>query len=164
MPAGGKETFLSKVTFRRESNWVSKTKQILKEMEMIEEICKHCKYFLLCCCGDEFKDCKLKKSISERALDFGKMLRSHGESEDSYTSGAAGYEKGATEQKAIDEDAIHAIVEEQVLKAIEKQKAIDEANPSDAVIMRILNAIGYEEESWIPIVRKNLKAMEEDTK
>ena len=138
MPTGGKEAFLSKVTFRRESNWVSKTKQILKEMEMIEEICKHCKHFLLCCCGDEFKDCKLKKSISERALDFGKMLRSHGESEDSYTSGAAGYEKGATEQKAI-----------------------DEANPSDAVIMRILNAIGYEEESWIPIVRKNLKAMEE---
>lgn len=41
-----------------------------------------------------------------------------------------------------------------------EQKAIDEANPSDAVIMRILNAIGYEEESWIPIVRKNLKAME----
>jgi len=41
------------------------------------------------------------------------------------------------------------------------QKAIDEANPSDAVIMRILNAIGYEEESWIPIVRENLEAMEE---
>lgn len=35
------------------------------------------------------------------------------------------YKRGATEQKAIDEDAIHAIVEEQVLKAIEKQKAID---------------------------------------
>ena len=36
-----------------------------------------------------------------------------------------GYIAGATEQKAIDEDAIHAIVEKQVLKAIEKQKAID---------------------------------------
>lgn len=43
----------------------------------------------------------------------------------------------------------------------QEQKAIDEANPSDAVIMRILNAIGYEEESWIPIVRKNLEALEE---
>lgn len=42
-----------------------------------------------------------------------------------------------------------------------EQKAIDEANPSDAVIMRILNAIGYEEESWIPIVRKNLETREE---
>lgn len=38
-----------------------------------------------------------------------------------------------------------------------EQKEIDEANPSDAVIMRVLNAIGYEEESWIPFVRKNLK-------
>lgn len=36
-----------------------------------------------------------------------------------------GYIAGATEQKAIDDDAIHAIVEEQVLKAIDKQKAID---------------------------------------
>lgn len=35
------------------------------------------------------------------------------------------YVKGATEQKAIDDDAIHAIVEEQVLKAIDKQEAID---------------------------------------
>lgn len=80
-------------------------------MEMIEEICKHCKHCLSCMCGDEFKTCKLKKSPSERALDFGKMLRSHGESEDSYTSGAAGYEMGAKEQKAIDdkEFTIHTI-------------------------------------------------------
>ncbi|MCQ2299732.1 MAG: hypothetical protein MJZ81_06380 [Bacteroidales bacterium] len=42
-----------------------------------------------------------------------------------------------------------------------EQEAIDEANPSDAVIMRILNAIGYEEESWIPIVKKNLETREE---
>lgn len=47
------------------------------------------------------------------------------------------------------------------VKGATEQKAIDEVNPSDAVIMRILNAIGYEEESWIPIVRKNLKVMEE---
>lgn len=56
----------------------------------------------------------------------------------------------------IQEDYIPVIQE-----ALEKQKEIDEANPSDAVIMRILNAIGYEEESWIPIVRKNLEAMED---
>lgn len=47
------------------------------------------------------------------------------------------------------------------IRGEKEQKAIDEANPSDAVIMRILNAIGYEEESWIPIVRKNLETMEE---
>ena len=44
-----------------------------------------------------------------------------------------------------------------LVKGATEQKAIDEANPSDAVIMRILNAIGYEEESWIPIVMKNLE-------
>ena len=30
MPIGGKDAFLSKVTFRRESKWYSKTKQELK--------------------------------------------------------------------------------------------------------------------------------------
>lgn len=54
-------------------------------------------------------------------------------------------------------DRVAEIIEEKVFE----QKVIDEANPSDAVIMRILNAIGYEEESWIPIVRKNLEIMEE---
>ena len=33
MPIGGKDAFLSKVTFRRESKWYSKTKQELKDME-----------------------------------------------------------------------------------------------------------------------------------
>ena len=37
MPIGGKDAFLSKVTFRRESNWYSKTKQELKDMATIEE-------------------------------------------------------------------------------------------------------------------------------
>ena len=37
MPIGGKDAFLSKVTFRRESNWYSKTKQELKNMATIEE-------------------------------------------------------------------------------------------------------------------------------
>lgn len=32
MPKGGKDAFVSKVTFRRESDWVSKTKQMLKNM------------------------------------------------------------------------------------------------------------------------------------
>ena len=35
MPIGGKDAFLSKVTFRRESNWYSKTKQELKDMARI---------------------------------------------------------------------------------------------------------------------------------
>lgn len=73
------------------------------------------------------------KTIEERA-----KAASEGYDDDGYTAGLyMGYVVGATAQKAI-----------------------DEANPSDAVIMRILNAIGYEEESWIPIVRKNLETME----
>ena len=37
MPIGGKDAFLSKVTFRRESKWYSKTKQGLKDMATIEK-------------------------------------------------------------------------------------------------------------------------------
>ena len=37
MPIGGKDAFLSKVTFRRESKWYSKTKQELKDMTTIEK-------------------------------------------------------------------------------------------------------------------------------
>ena len=37
MPIGGKDAFLSKVTFRRESKWYSKTKQELKDMKTIKE-------------------------------------------------------------------------------------------------------------------------------
>ena len=33
MPIGGKDAFLSKVTFRRESDWYSKTKQQLEELK-----------------------------------------------------------------------------------------------------------------------------------
>ena len=40
MPIGGKDAFLSKVTFRRESKWYSKTKQELKDMATIEERAK----------------------------------------------------------------------------------------------------------------------------
>ena len=38
MPIGGKDAFLSKVTFRRESKWYSKTKQELKELKNMETI------------------------------------------------------------------------------------------------------------------------------
>ena len=37
MPIGGKDAFLFKVTFRRESKWYSKTKQELKDMATIEK-------------------------------------------------------------------------------------------------------------------------------
>ena len=37
MPIGGKDAFLSKVTFRQESKWYSKTKQELKDMATIEK-------------------------------------------------------------------------------------------------------------------------------
>ena len=37
MPIGGKDAFLSKVTFRRESKWYSKTKRELKDMATIEK-------------------------------------------------------------------------------------------------------------------------------
>ena len=38
MPIGGKDAFLSKVTFRRESKWYSKTKQELKELNNMATI------------------------------------------------------------------------------------------------------------------------------
>ena len=38
MPTGGKDAFLSKVTFRRESDWYSKTKQQLKELKNMATI------------------------------------------------------------------------------------------------------------------------------
>ena len=38
MPIGGKDAFLSKVTFRRESDWYSKTKQQLKELKNMATI------------------------------------------------------------------------------------------------------------------------------
>lgn len=37
-----------------------------------------------------------------------------------------------------------------------------EQNPSDALIMRILNCIGYEDESWIEFVRKELEKRNEE--
>ena len=40
MPIEGKDAFLSKMTFRRESKWYSKTKQEFKDMKTIEERAK----------------------------------------------------------------------------------------------------------------------------
>lgn len=78
MPIGGKDAFLSKVTFRRESDWYSKTKQQLKEL-------------------------KNMATIEERALDYVKKWGIAHYSplfdvcQDDYIA-------GATEQKAIDID------------------------------------------------------------
>lgn len=85
-------------------------------MIMIKSICEHCKHCLLCMCGDEFKDCKLKQSqtgesIDEMALAFGQMLLSHGESEDFAARGAAGYAMGARKQKDIDDKAMDTLNE-----------------------------------------------------
>ena len=78
MPIGGKDAFLSKVTFRRESDWYSKTKQQLKEL-------------------------KNMATIEERALDYAKIF-----SIDQYSPlfdvCQQDYIVGATEQKNIDID------------------------------------------------------------
>ena len=78
MPKGGKDAFLSKVTFRRESDWYSKTKQQLKEL-------------------------KNMATIEERALDYANKLGI-----DHYSPlfdvWQEDYIVGATEQKAIDID------------------------------------------------------------
>lgn len=93
-------------------------------MIMIRSICEHCKHCLSCMCGDEFKDCKLKKSkkdgdIDERAVAFGEMLLSYGESEDSASSGASGYMIGARTQRAIDIVRIREWLEKNIRHYIE---------------------------------------------
>ena len=78
MPIGGKDAFLSKVTFRRESNWYSKTKQELKNMATIEERYR----------GDQCSKCHLViycTHIGKRCDRFSSLV------------------KGATEQKEIDD-------------------------------------------------------------
>lgn len=65
------------------------------------------------------------------------------------------YTKIATEQKAIDEDAIHAIVEEQVLKAIEKQKAIDIDTLPQLYVRWLM--IDGEKPSWVEYATKAME-------
>lgn len=64
------------------------------------------------------------KTIEERAEESANNATIHKLS-DSWYIHRYGYIKGATEQKQIDADAMHAIVEEQVIKAIERQRKID---------------------------------------
>lgn len=66
MPIGGKDAFLSKVTFRCESKWYSKTKQMLKDMKSIEERAKE--YADLCIVGDCSGLSGLIHSVAEKAF------------------------------------------------------------------------------------------------
>ena len=75
MPIGGKDAFLSKVTFRRESDWYSKTKQQLKELKNMATI----------------EERAIKYAYDEWVLDLVDVAKD-------------AYETGATEQKAIDID------------------------------------------------------------
>lgn len=75
MPIGGKDAFLSKVTFRRESKWYSKTKQELKDMETIEERAKYAG--IVCQYKSDYR-------YDPRSVE-------------------SGYMQGAIEQKAIDD-------------------------------------------------------------
>ena len=79
MPKGGKDAFLSKVTFRRESKWYSKTKQELKELKNME-------------------------TIEERAKEAGIVSQYKSDYRYDIRSVEYGYIQGATEQKAIDID------------------------------------------------------------
>ena len=75
MPTGGKDAFLSKVTFRRESDWYSKTKQQLKELKNMATI----------------EERAIKYAYDEWVLDLVDVAKD-------------AYETGATEQKNIDID------------------------------------------------------------
>ena len=75
MPIGGKDAFLSKVTFRRESDWYSKTKQQLKELKNMATI----------------EERAIKYAYDEWVLDLVDVAKD-------------AYETGATEQKNIDID------------------------------------------------------------
>ena len=48
--------------------------------------------------------------------------------------------------------------------AFEKKSNENVGNPeiSDETIMKVLNAIGYEEKSWIPFVREHLRKTESE--
>lgn len=48
-----------------------------------------------------------------------------------------------------------------VLRAFKMGAKWADEHPDDALIMRILNTIGYEEESWVDFVKNGLKSMEE---
>lgn len=90
MPIGGKDAFLSKVTFRRESNWISKTKQMLKDMKTIAEINEIAPYH----------PCEWQQGYGIWQAGY-----------------MAGQKNGATEQKAIDDIRIKELeAKEKALK------------------------------------------------
>ena len=81
MPIGGKDVFLSKVTFRRESKWYSKTKQELKDMETIEERAKYAAWQILEEIGlsqhsvDRVSEIITEKMNEQKAIDDAKLLK-----------------------------------------------------------------------------------------
>lgn len=54
--------------------------------------------------------------------------------------------------------------EDGVASMLEKKSDENVGSPeiSDETIMKVLNAIGYEEESWIPVVREHLRKIESE--
>ena len=81
MPIGGKDAFLSKVTFRRESKWYSKTKQELKDMETIEERANLAAWQILEEIGlsrhsvDRVAEIIAEKIHEQKAIDDAKLLK-----------------------------------------------------------------------------------------
>lgn len=81
MPIGGKDAFLSKVTFRRESKWYSKTKQELKDMETIEERANLAAWQILEEIGlsrhsvDRVAEIIAEKIHEQKAIDEAKLLK-----------------------------------------------------------------------------------------
>ena len=85
MPTGGKDAFLSKVTFRRESKWYSKTKQELKELNNMATIEERAKEY-----AARKADISLSDIYNEALANIYKEA----------------YIAGATEQKTIDIDNV----------------------------------------------------------
>ena len=80
MPIGGKDAFLSKVTFRRESKWYSKTKQELKDMKTIEERAEQYAWSVWPnpMFAQEWEECKenyIAGATEQKAIDEAKLLK-----------------------------------------------------------------------------------------
>lgn len=75
----------------------------------------------------------MRKSIKKRADKVYDNLIASGVSEELAYAEFNGYYLGATEQRSIDHKEL----------------------PPDDIIMKILNCIGYEEQSWVDTVKQN---------
>ena len=81
MAIGGKDAFLSKVTFRRESKWYSKTKQELKDMATIEKRANLAAWQILEEIGlsrhsvDRVAEIIAEKIHEQKALDINKVCK-----------------------------------------------------------------------------------------